>query len=77
MPLFVGKSTKGALEGEGIGTKQTFATFGAEHIRVESREGEFTRLIYHFSRYNNIRDIFQSVLLYRFGGKSFESRAKV
>ncbi len=132
MPLFVGKSTKGALEGEGIGTKQTFATFGAEHIRVESREGEFTRwtiamqrsttretalladlssryirfikstqtielskassrteiaafiwqlrqmelfsydLIYHFSRYNNIRDIFQSVLLYRFGGKSFD-----
>jgi len=28
-------------------------------------------LIYHFSRYNNIRDIFQNVLLYRFGGKSF------
>ena len=29
-------------------------------------------LIYHFSRYNNVRDIFQNVLLYRFGGKSFE-----
>jgi hypothetical protein len=29
-------------------------------------------LIYHFSRYNNIRDIFQSLLLYRFGGKSFD-----
>ena len=29
-------------------------------------------LIYHFSRYNNVRDIFQNVLLYRFGGKSFD-----
>ena len=29
-------------------------------------------LIYHFSRYNNVRDIFQNVLLYRFGGKPFE-----
>ena len=29
-------------------------------------------LIYHFSRYNNLRDIYQSVLLYRFGGKPFE-----
>ena len=29
-------------------------------------------LIYHFSRYNNIRDIFHCVLLYRFGGKSFD-----
>ncbi len=28
-------------------------------------------LIYQFSRYNNIRDIFQSVLQYRVGGKSF------
>ena len=29
-------------------------------------------LIYHFSRYNNVRDIFQSVLLYRCGDKSFD-----
>ncbi len=29
-------------------------------------------LLYHFSRYNNIRDIFHSVLLYRFGGKPFD-----
>ncbi|HBG07376.1 MAG: histidine kinase [Geobacteraceae bacterium GWC2_58_44] len=29
-------------------------------------------LIYHFSRYNNVRDIFQNVLLYRLGGKPFE-----
>ena len=130
IPLFVGKSTKG-VTGEGIGTRQTYATFGADHISVESREGEFTRwtislkrsttrdtvlladlgsryirlikstqtiqlsanssrddiaafiwqlrqmelfsydLIYHFSRYNNVRDIFQSVMLYRFGGKPF------
>lgn len=133
VPLFVGKSTKGNLAGEGIGTKQTYATFGAENIAVESREGEFTRwtitmkrsttkdtalladlstryvrfikstqhiginnestrtdiasfiwqlrnmelfsydLMYHFSRYNNVRDIFQSLLLYRFGGKSFDA----
>ncbi len=132
VPLFVGKSTKGSLTGEGIGTKQTYATFGADHIEVSSKEGEFTSwvialkrsstrdaalladlstryvrlikttqrarlskkssrteitifiwqlrqmelfsfdLIYHFSRYNNIRDIFQSLLLYRFGGKSFD-----
>lgn len=132
MPLFVGKSTKGSQPGKGVGTQQTYATFGADHIEVISKEGEFTRwtirlrrsttkdtellaelstryvrlikttqkarisketnrndmtifiwqlrqmelfsydLIYHFSRYNNIRDIFQSVLLYRFGGKSFD-----
>lgn len=132
IPLFVGKSTKGSQSGEGIGTKQTYATFGADHIAVESKVGEFTRwtislkkstnkdtalladlytkyvrfikstqrigltkessrreisifiwqlrrmelfsydLIYHFSRYNNLRDIFQDVLLYRFGGKSFD-----
>ena len=132
VPLFVGKSTKDTLTGEGIGTKQTYSTFGADHIEVTSKEGEFTTwtislqrsktrdaalladlstryvrlikttqqtkltkessrneitifiwqlrqmelfsydLIYHFSRYNNIRDIFQNVLLYRFGGKSFD-----
>ncbi len=132
VPLFVGKSTKGAHPGKGVGTQQTYATFGADHIEVTSREGEFTSwiirlkrsttrdtslladlstryvrlikttqktkltketskhditifiwqlrqmelfsydLIYHFSRYNNIRDIFQSVLLYRFGDKSFD-----
>lgn len=131
IPLFVGKTTKGDLTSGGIGTKQTYATFGADHIEVVSEEGKFTRwtlslkksttkdtallaelstryirsikstqkakilqesskaeisifiwqlrqmelfsfdLIYHFSRYNNIRDIFQSVLQYRFGGKSF------
>ena len=131
IPLFVGKTTKGDLTSGGIGTKQTYATFGADHIEVASKEGEFTRwtlslkksttkdtallaelstryirsikstqkakiseesskseisifiwqlrqmelfsfdLIYHFSRYNNIRDIFQSVMQYRFGGKSF------
>jgi two-component sensor histidine kinase len=131
VPLFVGNSTKGKL-GEGIGTRQIYSTFGADHITVESRMGEFTRwtiflkksttsdmalladlgtkyarfikstqyiglnkessrteisafiwqlrqmelfsydLVYHFSRYNNVRDIFQNVLLYRFGGKSFQ-----
>lgn len=133
VPLFVGKSTKGSLNGEGIGTRQTYSTFGTDNILVESVEGEFTRwtismkrsstrdtalladlyskyvrfikstqdiglskesrrteisifiwqlrqmelfsydLIYHFSRYNNIRDIFQSIMLYRYGGKSFDS----
>jgi len=133
VPLFVGKSTKGEQTGEGIGTKQTYSTFGPDQIEVESKEGEYTRwtislkrsttrdtavladlntrylrlikttqkielnqdsdrndisifiwqlrqmelfsfdLIYHFSRYSNIRDIYQSMLLYRFGGKSFSS----
>ena len=132
VPAFVGKSTKGSATGEGIGTRQIFSTFGADRIRVASREGEFTRwtisltrsttretalladlftryarfmkstqrieltresgrlevssfiwqlrqmelfsydLIYHFSRYNNVRDIFQNVMLYRYGGKSFD-----
>ncbi len=133
LPLFIGKSTKGRDPGKGVGTLQTYDTFGADHIEVTSREGESTRwairlkrsttkdtelladlstryvrlikttqkakltqetsrneitifiwqlrqmelfsydLIYHFSRYNNIRDIFGCVMLYRFGGQSFES----
>ncbi|NJD92273.1 MAG: GNAT family N-acetyltransferase, partial [Geobacter sp.] len=133
VPLFVGHTTKGPHEGEGLGTRQIYAAFGAENIRVESEPGRFTRwtitlgrsvtrenalhtdlgtryvrfikstqkiaitaasphteiaafiwqlrkmelfsydLIYHFSRYNNVRDIFQSVLLYRYGGRSFDT----
>lgn len=132
LPLFVGKSTKGNTEsGEGVGTKQIYATFGADHVEVTSQEGAGTTwtlrlkksttrdaelladlstryvrmikttqkakltpetskkditifiwqlrqmelfsydLLYHFSRHNNIRDIFQSIMMYRFGGKSF------
>ncbi|MDD2335214.1 MAG: GNAT family N-acetyltransferase [Geobacteraceae bacterium] len=29
-------------------------------------------LIYYFSRYNNVRDIFRNILLYRYGGKNFD-----
>lgn len=29
-------------------------------------------LLYHFSRHNNIRDIFQSVMMYHFGGHDFD-----
>jgi len=29
-------------------------------------------LMYHFSRYNNIRDVFHSIMMYRFGGQSFD-----
>ena len=43
VPLFVGKTTKGDLTSGGIGTKQTYATFGADHIDVASQEGKFTR----------------------------------
>ncbi len=132
IPIFVGKSTKGKTEaGEGVGTKQIYATFGADHVEVTSEEGTSTTwtirlkksttrdttlldelstryirmikatqkskltpetsskditifiwqlrqmelfsydLLYHFSRHNNIRDIFQSILMYRFGGKPF------
>ena len=132
VPLFVGRTTKGPHEGEGLGTLQVYAAFGPENITVESVAGEFTRwtvtmgrsitrenalhtdlstryirfikstqqigvtenstrteiaafiwqlrqmelfsydLIYHFSRYNNVRDVFLNVLLYRYGGRSFE-----
>jgi ribosomal protein S18 acetylase RimI-like enzyme len=132
VPLFIGHTTKGPHEGEGLGTRQVYATFGNDNIRVESEAGEFTRwtitlkrsttrnsllltelwsryirfikssqyitldaagsrteiaafiwqlrqmelfsydLIFHFSRYNNVRDIFQNVLLYRFGGHGFD-----
>jgi ribosomal protein S18 acetylase RimI-like enzyme len=132
VPLFVGKSTKGSLSGEGIGTRQIYSTFGADSIVVESRVDEFTRwtitmqvsksrdavvltdlwsryirfikstqkinltkessrteisafiwqlrqmelfsfdLIYHFNRYNNVRDVYRSVLLYRAGHQPFD-----
>jgi GNAT superfamily N-acetyltransferase/two-component sensor histidine kinase len=42
LPLFVGKTTKGINRGEGLGTSQIFATFGAENIRVESVRGQGT-----------------------------------
>jgi GNAT superfamily N-acetyltransferase len=29
-------------------------------------------LIYHFSRYSNVRDIFRNILLYRYGGRDFQ-----
>jgi len=132
VPLFVGKTTKEGAIGEGIGTRQIFATFGAGNIEVESQWQEFTRwtvtlkkgtqkdaslltnlgsryirfikstqkieitsessrseiaifiwqlrqmelfsydLAYQFSKYNNVRDIYQNILLYRYGGRSFE-----
>jgi GNAT superfamily N-acetyltransferase/two-component sensor histidine kinase len=128
LPLFVGKTTK---EGEGLGTRQIFTTFGQNNITVESEPDRFTRwtislkrstrrssnlmavlesryvslfkisqrvsvterstriqvavfiwqlrqmeifsydLIYQFSRYNNIRDIYRSILLYRYGGENW------
>jgi len=131
VPLFVGHTTKGPHEGEGLGTRQVYTTFGSDNIRVASETGKFTcwtisfkrsttrsslmltelgsryirfikssqyitvssagsrteiaafiwqlrqmelfsyDLIYHFSRYNNVRDIFQNVLLFRFGGQGF------
>ncbi|NVN92731.1 MAG: GNAT family N-acetyltransferase [Desulfuromonadales bacterium] len=131
LPLFVGKTTKEGAIGEGIGTRQIYATFGPDNIRVESRWHEFTRwtivlkkgdqkdtalltslgsryirfikstqkisvtkessrseiaifiwqlrqmelfsydLAYQFSKYNNVRDIYQNILLYRYGGRSF------
>jgi ribosomal protein S18 acetylase RimI-like enzyme len=43
LPAFVGRSTKEHLVGEGQGTRQVFATFGAENVAVESRPGELTR----------------------------------
>lgn len=132
LPLFVGFSTKtGSAAGEGEGTRQVYAAFGAENVEVTSVEGEATTwtislkrsttrntalldelstryvrmikatqksrltpetsrkditifiwqlrqmemfsydLLYYFSRYNNIRDIFHTIMRYRFGGESF------
>jgi len=42
IPLFVGKSTKERETGEGVGTQQVYATFGADHVEVASSEGEGT-----------------------------------
>jgi len=43
LPLFVGKTTKKGITGEGVGTRQIFSTFGEGTITVESRVGEFTQ----------------------------------
>lgn len=128
IPLFVGHSTKNSsTPGEGVGTRQIYATFGIDNIEVTSDEGQWTswnitmakstsrnstllddlssryvrmimsthrskltlesnsreitifiwqlrqmelfcyELLYHYSRYNNIRDVFQNILMYRFG----------
>lgn len=132
IPLFVGKSTKNNITGEGLGTKQVFATFGPDNIKVESKYGSYTKwivrlqksiekqprvmsslearyysfqnqretiqidassnrheiirfiqhtrqmeflcydLIFQFSKYNNIRDIYRNILAFRYGGKDFE-----
>ena len=129
LPQFVGKTTK---EGEGLGTRQIFATFGPNNIVVESEPDRFTRwtialpkatrrrtnlmailesryislfkisqrvsvtqkssrtqvavfiwqlrqmeifsydLVNQFSRYNNVRDIYRTILLYRYGGKNWQ-----
>ena len=56
IPLFVGKTTKGDLTGEGLGTRQIFATFGSENISVESREGEGTLWKIRFERVSARQD---------------------
>ncbi len=50
IPRFVGKTTKGDMTGEGLGTRQIFATFGAENITVSSRRGDGTRWKIRFER---------------------------
>jgi hypothetical protein len=131
MPKFVGKTIKAVDAGEGYGTKQVFATFGPENIKVASelgtfmewsitfktsvelrtvalseRETKYMRIVenltppltdrssaqrirdfiwhtrdieilcydfvFQFSMHNNIRDIYRSILAYRYGGKSFK-----
>ncbi|MDA3955259.1 GNAT family N-acetyltransferase [Oceanispirochaeta sp.] len=42
IPAFVGRTTKGKKTGEGMGTRQIFATFGAGNIEVTSRPGKGT-----------------------------------
>jgi GNAT superfamily N-acetyltransferase/anti-sigma regulatory factor (Ser/Thr protein kinase) len=43
LPAFVGRSTKERKVGEGLGTRQVYAVFGASNIRVESDVGVRTR----------------------------------
>lgn len=50
VPLFVGKTSKDRLIGEGLGTVQIYGTFGADHISVESREGIGTSWTIHMQR---------------------------
>jgi GNAT superfamily N-acetyltransferase len=137
LPAFVGRSTKAHRVGEGQGTRQIFATFGAENIGVESEKGLFTRwsislprrssqeesllrplearyralkelaefpdlaterdrariasfiwqttsievlcwdLIYPFSRYNNIRELYRGILAYWHAGAPEEAKASL
>ncbi|MBF9016631.1 MULTISPECIES: GNAT family N-acetyltransferase [unclassified Oceanispirochaeta] len=42
LPAFVGRTTKGNKTGEGLGTRQIYATFGTENIKVISRPGAGT-----------------------------------
>lgn len=132
LPLFVGKTTKPGIGGQGVGTRQIFSTFGAENITVESVAGKFTQwnillkkssrkdtsllikfgsnyaaimkaterigltpksgrteigaficqlremeilsydLVYQFSRHNNVRDIYRSLMAFRYGGENLD-----
>ncbi|MDC7219660.1 MAG: GNAT family N-acetyltransferase [Spirochaetales bacterium] len=42
LPRFVGKTTKGLLRGEGLGTTQIFTTFGPQNIAITSELGKGT-----------------------------------
>lgn len=42
LPAFVGRTTKGNKTGEGLGTRQIYATFGTENITVHSDPGKGT-----------------------------------
>jgi len=42
IPAFVGRTTKGNKTGEGLGTRQIYATFGAGNIEVTSMPGKGT-----------------------------------
>ncbi len=76
IPIFVGRTTKSAgnsPSGEGLGTQQIFATFGAENITVKSSpEGTCYKIIFSKSsselderhavlsrRYNEFKDLWE------------------
>jgi len=59
---------------EKIGISETSSRSSVAAFIWHLREMEIFSydLVNHFSRYNNVRDIFRNILLYRFGGKDFQ-----
>ncbi|NMC74430.1 MAG: GNAT family N-acetyltransferase [Geobacteraceae bacterium] len=60
-----------ATEHIGISGSSTRTSIAAFIWQLRQMEIFSYELIYQFSRYNNVRDIFRTILLYRYGGRDF------